>query len=98
MTDEPESEADAGKQVLCEKPLALDAGEADTLVQHCRKRGVLLMEAFMRRHQPRTLELLELVQNGAIGELLLDSFIILVPDRGGRPGDSIPPRGGGSLF
>ena len=32
--------ADAGKQVLCEKSLALDAGEADTLVQHCRKRGV----------------------------------------------------------
>ena len=63
--------ADAGKQVLCEKPLALNAGEAAEMVAHCRKRGVLLMEAFMWKHQTRSLELLELVQTGAIGELNL---------------------------
>ena len=46
--------ADAGKHVLCEKPLALDAAEAARMVEHCRARGVVLMEAFMWRHQPRT--------------------------------------------
>src|SRR5437762_7490140 len=46
--------ADAGKHVLCEKPLALDSQEARLMAVHCRQRGVLLMEAFMWRHQPRT--------------------------------------------
>ena len=41
------------------------------MVVHCRRRQVLLMEAFMWRHQPRTLQLIELVQSGAIGELRL---------------------------
>ncbi len=48
-----ERAADAGKHVLCEKPLALDAAEARAMVEHCRKRGVVLCEAFMWRHQPR---------------------------------------------
>ena len=38
--------ADAGKHVLCEKPLALNAVEAREMVEQCRSRGVLLMEAF----------------------------------------------------
>ena len=63
--------ADAGKHILCEKPLALNATEAIEMVVHCRRRRVLLMEAFMWRHQPRTLQLIELVQSGAIGELRL---------------------------
>src|SRR5262249_38489237 len=61
--------ADAGKHVLCEKPLALDAREAAAMVEHCRIRGVLLMEAFMWRHQPRTLELRRLIREGAVGPL-----------------------------
>jgi xylose dehydrogenase (NAD/NADP) len=63
--------ANAGKQVLCEKPLALDASEARAMVDHCRNRGVILMEAFMWRHQARTRDLLERVGAGAIGELRL---------------------------
>ena len=61
--------ADAGKHVLCEKPLALDADEAEAMVEHCRSRGVLLMEAFMWRHQPRTAALRRLIDEGAIGTL-----------------------------
>jgi predicted dehydrogenase len=46
--------ADAGKHVLCEKPLAVDAGEACALGDYCTERGVTLMEAFMYRYHPRT--------------------------------------------
>ncbi|OYR87581.1 glucose-fructose oxidoreductase, partial [Halorubrum distributum] len=46
--------ADAGLDVLCEKPLAADAAEARDVVAHCDERGVTLMEAFMYRYHPRT--------------------------------------------
>jgi len=89
--------ADAGKHVLCEKPLALDAGEAALMVEHCRKRGVILMEAFMWRHQPRTLRLLEMVRGGAIGTLRLvrSSFSFPIEGDDWRLDQA---RGGGALF
>jgi D-xylose 1-dehydrogenase (NADP+, D-xylono-1,5-lactone-forming) len=89
--------ADAGKHVLCEKPLALDSSEAAEMVTHCRKRRVLLMEAFMWRHQPRSLELLKLVQSEAIGALRLIRSSFSFPM---GPGDwrLDPARGGGALF
>lgn len=89
--------ADAGKHVLCEKPLAMDAAEAAAMADHCRARGVVLMEAFMWRHQPRTAELLRRVGEGIIGEVRLVrssfSFPIDLTDWRLNPG-----RGGGSLF
>jgi xylose dehydrogenase (NAD/NADP) len=89
--------ADAGKPVLCEKPLAIDAREAALMVEHCRRRGVLLMEAFMWRHQPRTRELRALVDGGAIGELRLIRSSFSFPI---APGDwrLDPSRGGGALW
>ena len=89
--------AEAGKHVLCEKPLALDASEAQAIASHCHAHGVILMEAFMWRHQPRTAELRRLIADGAIGELRLirASFSFLI-----EPGDwrHDPARGGGSLW
>jgi predicted dehydrogenase len=89
--------ADAGKHVLCEKPLALDAAEATAMVEHCRVRRVVLMEAFMWRHQPRTLELVRRVRDGALGELRLirSSFSFPID-----PGDwrLDPSRGGGAFY
>lgn len=61
--------AAAGKHVLCEKPLALDAREAAEMVEACTKAGVHLAEAFMYRHHPRILQLKELIDGGAIGEV-----------------------------
>jgi xylose dehydrogenase (NAD/NADP) len=89
--------ADAGKHVLCEKPLALSAAEAAIMVEHCQNRRVLLAEAFMWRHQPRTLQLLELVRKQAIGELRLIRSSFSFPI---EPGDwrLDPARGGGALF
>ncbi|GAB7009407.1 Gfo/Idh/MocA family protein [Halorubrum trueperi] len=53
---------DAGLDVLCEKPLAVDAAEASAVVEHCEDRGVTLMEGFMYRYHPRTERVLELVE------------------------------------
>jgi xylose dehydrogenase (NAD/NADP) len=61
--------ADAGKHVLCEKPMALDGDEALRVANHCRDRGVLLMEGFMYRLNPRTRKIKELVESGALGEI-----------------------------
>lgn len=89
--------ADAGKHVLCEKPLALNVAEAREMVAHCQSRGVILMEAFMWRHQPRTEALRRLVAEGAIGELRLIRSSFSFPI---EPGDwrLDPARGGGALW
>jgi len=61
--------ARAGKHVLCEKPLALTAAEAGTMISACADAGVLLMEAFMYRLHPSWVAVRELVAAGRIGEL-----------------------------
>ena len=61
--------AEAGKHVLCEKPLALDTAEATEMIESCRRAGVVLMEAFMYRVHPLWTRVHELVTDGTIGEL-----------------------------
>jgi D-xylose 1-dehydrogenase (NADP+, D-xylono-1,5-lactone-forming) len=61
----------AGKHVLCEKPLAMNAPEAEEMFAVARKTGRILVEAFMYRSHPQTLALLETVRGGAIGPLRL---------------------------
>lgn len=62
---------DAGKHVLCEKPLARDPADVERAFDAADRAGRLLVEAFMWRHHPQTHRLLELVRGGAIGELRL---------------------------
>jgi predicted dehydrogenase len=62
--------AAAGKHVLCEKPLGLSAAEAQEMVDGCATAGVALMEAFMYRHHPTWRRVKELVDGGAIGEVM----------------------------
>ncbi|MGH2397892.1 MAG: Gfo/Idh/MocA family protein [bacterium] len=59
--------AEAGKHVLCEKPLATSAEEAQEMAQACRERGVLLQEAFMHRFHPQIEAVQTLVTGGEIG-------------------------------
>jgi len=61
--------AAAGKHVLCEKPLALDAVEAEEMARFCKDAGVKLGEAFMYRLHPTWVEAVRLVRTGAIGNL-----------------------------
>jgi aryl-alcohol dehydrogenase-like predicted oxidoreductase/predicted dehydrogenase len=61
--------AEAGKHVLCEKPLALNHAEAMAVIQAARDNDVFLMEAFMYRCHPQTARLVELLRSGTIGEV-----------------------------
>ncbi|HEV3168537.1 MAG TPA: Gfo/Idh/MocA family oxidoreductase [Isosphaeraceae bacterium] len=92
-----ETAADGGKHILCEKPLALNAAEAAAMVDYCLARDVILMEAFMWRHQPRTAALRKLLFDGAIGDLRLVRSSFSFPI---EPGDwrLDPARGGGALW
>lgn len=61
--------AEAGKHILCEKPLALTEKEAAEMAEACRGAGVLLSEAFMYRYHPRYQMMKELIAAGEIGEV-----------------------------
>ena len=61
--------AEAGKHILCEKPLTLNHAEALAVVEAARKHDVFLMEAFMYRCHPQTAKLIELIRSHAIGEV-----------------------------
>ncbi|HUU26621.1 MAG TPA: Gfo/Idh/MocA family oxidoreductase [archaeon] len=63
--------AEAGRHVLCEKPIGMNAREATRIVAAARASGVFLMEAFMYRCHPQTRKLVELVKEGAVGEVHL---------------------------
>jgi predicted dehydrogenase len=62
---------EAGKHVLCEKPLSQRTAEVERAFAVAEREGRMLMEAFMYRHHPQTSRLLALVAEGAIGRLRL---------------------------
>ena len=62
---------EAGKHVLCEKPIGLNTAEAEDLLACAKKHSQLkVMEAFMYRHHPQWLKAQQLVNEGKIGNLL----------------------------
>ncbi|MGY8823217.1 MAG: Gfo/Idh/MocA family protein [Candidatus Latescibacterota bacterium] len=88
-----------GKHVFCEKPLAANADEVAEMVTACKEHGVLLFEAFVFRCHPQSLKLRELLETGAIGELvqMQGHFSFLLE----RPTDNIRMNkelAGGSLM
>jgi D-xylose 1-dehydrogenase (NADP+, D-xylono-1,5-lactone-forming) len=60
---------EAGKHVLCEKPMSRDVGDVEAAFDAAEKAERFLMEAFMWRHNPQTAKLVSLIGEGAIGEL-----------------------------
>jgi predicted dehydrogenase len=91
--------AEAGKHVLCEKPMAMTVAECNQMVAACQRANVQLMEAFMYRFHPQHARAQALIAAGAIGEpkLMRSSFCV----RMNRPSDDIrfsPSLGGGALF
>ncbi len=61
----------AGKNVLCEKPLALSVEEIDAMARAAKEAGKVLSEAFMYRHHQQTLRVVDLVRSGQLGKLQL---------------------------
>ena len=61
--------AESGKHVLCEKPLALNANEAEEMAAACRENQVQLMDAVMWVHHPRSQDMLKPIKDGSLGEL-----------------------------
>lgn len=88
----------AGKAVLCEKPLAPNHGTAMALVDAARVAGLPLVEAYMYRFHPQTSALLDLVRQGAVGDVThVDaSFAFRAGERTGRLFD-VDTAGGGIL-
>lgn len=62
--------ADAGKHVLVEKPLALQANDIARVIEAGHRNGVVISEAFMVIHHPQWCKVRALIAEGAIGELL----------------------------
>jgi predicted dehydrogenase len=60
----------AGKHVLCEKPIALNASQATRMTELAREQGLFLMEAIWSRFVPSYRRLVEVVEEGRIGEVL----------------------------
>ena len=89
---------EAGKHVLCEKPLALSVDEVDAVKAAAHKHGRVVAEAFMYRHHPQTLKMQEMVKSGSLGALKLvrGSFSFVLS----RDGDVrlYPEMGGGSIW
>ncbi len=88
---------EAGKHVLCEKPVALDAREARTLIAARDKAGKRVAEAFMVRYHPQWRRVRELAQAGAIGPVgaiqTFFSYRLLDPENVRNR-----PPGGGGLY
>jgi predicted dehydrogenase len=59
--------AECGKHVLCEKPLALDCAEAQSMFDAARRNGVILLEAYPYWFQPQTDAMLSLLRSGVVG-------------------------------
>ena len=90
--------AEAGKHVLCEKPIALTAAEARTLLDVQARTGVAIQEAFMVRSHPQWQAARRLVADGQIGDLraMLGVFSYFNDDAGNIR--NVPAFGGGALM
>jgi predicted dehydrogenase len=90
--------AEAGKHVLCEKPIALSASEARRLLDVRARTGVQIGEAFMVRNHPQWLAVRELVAAGRIGQLRVVAGHFAYFRRDPNDVRSVPEWGGGGLM
>ena len=95
--------ADAGKDVLCEKPMAMHAAECDRMIAACRANGVRLGVAYYRHFYPAIVRIKEILASGEIGDPVLaeiNAFEWFNP----QPGDARhwlmkkADAGGGPMF
>jgi D-xylose 1-dehydrogenase (NADP+, D-xylono-1,5-lactone-forming) len=90
--------AQAGKHILCEKPFALSTAQALSMAAAAEQAKVYLTEALVYRHFEQTRKVMEIIQNGEIGDVLVVSGVFTFSLN--RPDDFRwkPEYGGGSLW
>ncbi|HEV8411409.1 MAG TPA: Gfo/Idh/MocA family oxidoreductase, partial [Gemmatimonadaceae bacterium] len=88
----------AGKHVICEKPLAMNARDCEEMLRVSESTGVLLAEAFMYRHHPQIARTQELVRSGAIGDLMTVEASFRFPLSNVDDVRMVAEWGGGSLL
>ena len=88
----------AGKHVLCEKPIACTAAEAEEMIAAAEKSGKLLMEAFMYRYADQFVKMMEILHSGVLGKIkgiqASQGYIL----DWASPAREDPALGGGSLY
>jgi predicted dehydrogenase len=90
--------AEAGKHVLCEKPVALNAEEARTLLEVRNRTGAKIEEAFMIRTHPQWIGVLERIKQGRIGSVRSVSGAFSYNNRDPKNIRNIADFGGGALM
>ena len=92
---------EAGKHVLCEKPMSRHLDEVERAFALAESRGLVLSEGFMWRHHPQTSQLVRLVSDGAIGALRLVRAAFSFPlaiERGPNDARFDPDLDGGAMM
>ncbi|MBL7745421.1 MAG: Gfo/Idh/MocA family oxidoreductase, partial [Chitinophagaceae bacterium] len=97
--DEAIRVAKAGKHVICEKPMALNAKEGQEMVNACKKANVKLLVGYRMHFEPKTLEIVRMRKDGELGKIMF--FQGLTGFRAGNPDQwrlNKQLAGGGSLM
>ncbi len=71
---------DAGKHVLCEKPLTMSPADSAALFDHAESAGLTILEAYMWPHHPRARALLELAAERLVGHVAVRTGVVQLPD------------------
>ena len=90
--------AQAGKHILCEKPLAMNASECDEMIAVCQDAHVLLMEAVMYRFHPRIIHLKRMLTANELGDLRFLHAAFSFPFNASDNYRAYPEFGGGALL
>lgn len=90
--------AEAGKHVLCEKPIGMNAAEAEQLVEVAKRTRRKIGEAFMVRVHPQWLRAREIVRSGEIGDLRVVTGFFSYNNRDPKNIRNIPEFGGGGIM
>lgn len=88
----------AGKHVLCEKPIVLDPRDINRIAAAAASAGVVVEEGFMYRHEPQTRKVIELLRDGAVGDVraIVSGFTFALDAGANIRLD--PALGGGALW